>query len=651
MACWLLHAKLCLAERVQPGERRGKNAMDFGELQRLLTSELKYRTLFGAVPNALILFESDSKRILDANAAALELYGYNKAEILQLKYGDVSSEPAMAEKDAATALDTGKRTPTLRRHRKRDGSEFVTEVVVFPIKLKRQTLLCASSRRHSRQHEIVPKSLGEQGARLNALSRLIQAGILLVDEQSYEIVDANPVATEMIGLSYEQIVGRRCQQFLCSFENDECPAGDLGDSVHRGKKKLLNVSGDYIPVLVSIGRVTVDGRKCVLESFVNISDKEVPEEELLRTRMYDAIGLLANRIANDFNAMLSVILGHLSITKLETDEKVRENLTNIEQMVRQTRSVTQQLLAFTKGGAPVKCVMELPELTRETVASVLQDSNCICRFLFSDDLHPVHADPNQLEQVVRNLLLNSQEAMPDGGVIEMSAWNETVRQDGAGPLKAGEYVRLRIKDEGPGIPSENLERLFDPYFSTKRKGLGLGLAAAYQIIQKHGGLIRAASRLGEGAVFNVYIPAAPVSSPVVRSRPRLKMGAGRVLVMEDQVRVSRVLKRMLAKLGYEATLTKDGEAMLSAYEHSQKSGQPFNAVIVDLIIPGGLGGKEAIRRLLKLDPKAKAIVSSGCLDEPELSDHESHGFRGILSKPYMIEELSEVLHELIVGKS
>ena len=399
---------------------------------------------------------------------------------------------------------------------------------------------------------------------------------------------------------------------------------------------------------VELSGIVLDGDALI--TFTDVTERRRQEAALLTMQKLDSLGTLAGGIAHDFNNVLAGILGNLSLLKLQVREgsEEAEIIREAEEASMTARGLAQQLLTFASGGAPITKVLDVGPVVRSAAAFAARGSGALCTVEVADEALPVRGDPEQLSQVVQNLVINAGQAMPDGGTIAVSAGLVDLDEHDCRPLEAGRYVRVRVVDEGCGIPASKLSRIFDPYFTTKTTGQGLGLAVCHSIISKHDGHIVVDSVEGEGTTFSVYLPAVSVSrlhQTVEADAPRA--GAGRILVMDDEPRVLRLLGRMLTRLGYESEAVTDGAAAIAAYEDAQKAEKPFDAVIMDLTIMGGMGGQETLSSLQSLHPGVKAIVSSGYATDPVMSDCSSHGFCGVLAKPYRIEEVSRVLAEVI----
>jgi CheY-like chemotaxis protein len=291
------------------------------------------------------------------------------------------------------------------------------------------------------------------------------------------------------------------------------------------------------------------------------------------------------------------------------------------------------------------------DLVKDSANFALMGSNIKSKYDIDPNLWPVEADENQITRVINNLVMNSQQAMPEGGFIEINAINIKVDSVDMLPLAPGKYVKISIIDKGIGIPEKILPKIFDPYFTTKQKGSGIGLAVCYSIIKKHNGYITVESETGKGSSFHFYLPAVPEKAPspeVIKDSSIT--GKGKVLLMDDEEIIRTVAARMLAFIGYEFEMAKDGTEAINLYKARMDAGEPFSAVILDLTIPAGVGGKETINRLMKIDPEVRGIVSSGYSNDPIMAEYREYGFCGFLPKPYKIDELRSVLHEVINNK-
>jgi PAS domain S-box-containing protein len=384
----------------------------------------------------------------------------------------------------------------------------------------------------------------------------------------------------------------------------------------------------------------------------DITYRKWMEDELFKIQKLESLGILAGGIAHDFNNMLTAIVGQIGVLHmhLPPGDALGKRLEEVEKAALKAKGLTQQLLTFAKGGAPIKNTLSLKRLVSESADLSLSGTNIAYSLIDGDQVWSVDADESQIGQAINNLIINACQAMSGGGAIQIGLENSEVEAGGTLPLKQGRYVKLTVTDHGVGIPQEHLAKVFDPYFTTKEKGTGLGLAVSYSIIRNHGGHILVESEPGVRTMFTVYLPASDkTAADVQHAQDHLVRGSGRVLVMDDEEMVRLVTGEILGALGYEAEFARDGGEAIERYRNAKKCGQPFDVVIMDLTIAGGMGGKDAIRKLLEYDPDVKAIVFSGYSNDPIMANFREHGFRDVIVKPYKTIDLSRVLHALIDG--
>ncbi|MBD3234422.1 MAG: PAS domain S-box protein [candidate division Zixibacteria bacterium] len=387
---------------------------------------------------------------------------------------------------------------------------------------------------------------------------------------------------------------------------------------------------------------------------VDISEKKNMEAELQKSDKLESLGLLAGGIAHDFNNILTAILGNITLARLELDpyHELQQALQSAEKASFEAQNLTRQLLTFSKGGAPIKETASISEIILETISFALRGSNTKCNFEIDDGLLSAEVDRGQLSQVIHNLVINADQAMPEGGSIDVIAQNTYINSNAGIPLREGMYIRISIKDKGVGISEKYLPKIFDPYFTTKQKGNGLGLASAYSIIKKHEGYIDVNSELNVGTEFIIYIPA---SEKQVETEEKADLHFegnvdGRILVVDDEAIVRDMMKKLLGKLGFDAATVSDGESAIEMYRGEVEKGRKFDAVITDLTIPGAMGGLELVPHIKEIDPEAKILVSSGYSNDPAMAHHEQYGFCGVIPKPYNSQKLCQVLKS-VLGES
>ena len=374
----------------------------------------------------------------------------------------------------------------------------------------------------------------------------------------------------------------------------------------------------------------------------DITEKMKLEQELLRAQKLESVGRIAGGIAHDFNNILTSIMGSITLAKLDPDlkDKTGQKLMDAENAVHRAKNLTQELLTFSEGGEPIKEASSLEEMVRSSTEFTLSGAKVQSHIDFDKGLWMAEVDKGQLRQVINNVVLNAVEAMPNGALLTVKGENVHLTNDHGLPLPPGDYVRLVIRDTGVGIAAENMSRIFDPFFTTKTYGSGLGLAASLSIIRKHGGYIEVVSKEGEGTTVGIYLPALsqidPPSKEMLTEEQREK---GSILLMDDEVSILEVMTELINHLGYSVECSQNGADAVDRYRKAKETGRPYDLVIMDLTIPGGMGGKEAIAKIKRFDPQVKAIVSSGYSNDPVMSDHLRYGFVGVLPKPYTLKEL------------
>ena len=387
--------------------------------------------------------------------------------------------------------------------------------------------------------------------------------------------------------------------------------------------------------------------------FRDITDQLRLEDELIKVKKLESIGVLAGGIAHDFNNILAAILGNidLSLTDSALTVETRNLLQEAEKASFRARDLTQQLLTFAKGGEPIKEAASLADVIKDSADFVLRGDKVACRYLFPDDLWLVDIDKGQISQVVQNIILNASHAMPGGGIIEVAC--ENVNSSDLPNIalpKSGNFVKMSIKDSGVGMPANVLDKIFDPYFSTKQHGSGLGLAITHSIVNKHYGQITVKSSPGAGTTFTVYLPASAQSSLPGKTAEQTAFAvkSAKILIMDDDEQVRKISQAMLARMGHAVVLAKEGEEAVEIYQQSMNSGTPIDLTIMDLTIPGGLGGKDAVKKILSINPQAKVIVSSGYSTDPILASFKEYGFCEALVKPFRTMDLEEVISQALV---
>ncbi|RLA92611.1 MAG: hybrid sensor histidine kinase/response regulator [Deltaproteobacteria bacterium] len=503
------------------------------------------------------------------------------------------------------------------------------------------------------------KVLVEEKERLSVTLRSIGDGVICTNREGI-VVLINKVAEKLTGWKEKEAISRPVSEVFHivnekTRERCENPVErvlETGGVVGLANNTVLIAKDGTERILADSGAPIRDREGKIIGVvlvFRDITEKRVIEEELQKMEKLESIGILAGGIAHDFNNLLMGILGNVGLAKIymKTEEPdVTEKLTDAEKACFRAKELTQQLLVFSKGGAPIKKLTSISELIIDTVTFVLRGSNVRCEFSIPEDLWPVEIDEGQMSQVISNLVINADQAMPKGGIIQVRAENIVMEKLPSLTLRPGRYIKITIEDNGIGIPREYLSKIFDPYFSTKQTGSGLGLATAYSVIKRHDGDIRVESELGVGTTFYIYLPASEKPFPAKEEKEeRILTGSGKILIMDDEMIVRKVTGEMLTYIGYKVEYARDGAEAIEIYKREKEKGEPFDAVILDLTVAGGMGGKEAIEKLLEIDPKVRAIVSSGYSNDPIMANFREYGFRAMVVKPYKIKVLSKAVRE------
>ncbi len=506
-------------------------------------------------------------------------------------------------------------------------------------------------------------ALADEKERLAVTLRSIGDGVITTDIAG-RVTLINRVGEELTGWRHEEGTGRTLKEvFVTIDEGTGAPSHGLAKEVLESglifgpTNHTRLISKDGAERIISHSWAPIRDKTSVVVGVVlvfrDITDQQHMLQEALKAEKLESVGILAGGIAHDFNNILTAVMGNLSLAKMEVkpESKVFRTLSEAEKASMRAKNLTQQLLTFSKGGAPIKKTESIPELLTGWSAFALRGSNVKCQFSIQENLWDAEIDEGQIGQVIHNLVINADQAMPDGGTVFVSAENFTPRPGDGLPLTQTKYIKISVTDEGVGVAPEHLPKIFDPYFTTKRGGTGLGLATSYAIIKRHEGHVTVDSLPALGTAFTIYLPASENQAPPRNElSDSFQLGKGKVLVMDDEPLIRELTSDMLTNLGYQVCISKDGFEALDLFERCKKEGKPFDAVIMDLTIPGGMGGKEAITKLLSLDPEVKAVVSSGYCNDPIMANFRTYGFAGVLAKPYTASEMSHLLHTIISPK-
>ncbi|MHA1721382.1 MAG: PAS domain-containing hybrid sensor histidine kinase/response regulator [Promethearchaeota archaeon] len=477
--------------------------------------------------------------------------------------------------------------------------------------------------------------------------------IFIIDEKKV-IRMVNPAVTDTLGYSKDEILNHSAFDFVFLETNSPSipafPNQNNLREVSLQQVEILKKDGDRITIEYSTQDIIRNGKKSGLLAFCrDISNRKKIIEERFRQQKIESIGLLAGGLAHDFNNILVSILGNINLLQMEQESFTNEQqdmLTDLEHAARQARNLTKQLLTFSKGGAPIKKPESIEEVIRDSANFILRGSKSKCVFDFELNLPPVDIDAGQINQVLNNILINASQAMPDGGIIKINVFCEQIENNSIIPLKPGKFVKLEISDTGVGIPKSIQHKIFEPYFTTKSAGSGLGLTTSYSILKKHKGYITFSSKEGVGTTFLIYLPVSIKKKQVKNEqRKQIKFSNKQIFVLDDDKNIHRLLKRVLNQMGLDIVSSYNGKDILVDFQKAEKQGKKINLVFLDLTIPGGIGGKEAVKILRKHYPELKIIVFSGYSNDQVIANFKDYGFDDYLEKPFSIKQLQEILQK------
>lgn len=668
-------------------------------LYRKLTSALSeksegealFRAVVSVASDGILLVDAESLQILEANRGLEAMLGYGEGELTGKSLSSLTACDHDFHKGASPgeSVESSSRAAD-RVFLTREGREIHTQTKTTRVRLKKREIVCLSvhditERKQAEEalrtvtmeleRRIAERTaeLSEANARLTAdIEEKIRVETALRKEESIRrmVFDAIPDMITVIdrnlriihsnwGGGYDYVPQEMrsgtpyCYDAFYPSQGGKCEPCHALEAFTTGKvvcREKLNPRIGHVeicayPIFGDDGQVLM-----VVEHARNIDERKRLEEERLKFQKLESVGMLAGGIAHDFNNLLTGVLGNIYLSKTLAPKggKLARRLEEAEKAAQRAASLTHQLLTFSRGGEPVRKIVSLEKLIRDTVSFGLRGSNVRCEISIPPDIWPVQVDCGQISQVIGNLIMNADQAMRDGGIVTVCAVNAIVGQKESPTLSPGRYVKVSVTDSGSGIPDSDLGRIFDPYFTTKSSGSGLGLSAAFSIIKKHGGVITVDSRLGEGSTFHFFLPAADGVAAEIEGEPAAPgREKGKILVMDDEEIIREISGEILAHLGYRAEFCTDGAEAIEKYKEARESGEPFDLILMDLTIPGGMGGKDAMKRILEIDPDAKGIVSSGYSSDPILARYDQYGFRGVMTKPYDMEEMERTLRRVM----
>ena len=629
-------------------ERNRQLVLEIAERERteqsLRESEANLRAILQALPDMIFVLDPDGK-ILDYQGDSSqpfrppsEMVGKHLHELVP---------PTTADKlVAGLRRALGSNQPVLLNYEvEKDGRKLYREARVAAIDQER---LLAVVRDITEQRQAQYQLILTQFA-----ADHMDEPIFWTDENA-RFIYVNEAACRTLGYSRDELLNMGVYDIDVAFPRDgwdhhweelrrrgSCTL----ESVHRRK------DGSTFPVEIRANYIEFERRGINCAFVRDVTQRKRAEQELMKAEKLESLSLLTGGIAHDFNNLLTAVMGNISVARTlpNLDPEAQRALDDAEAATLRAKDLTRQLLTFSKDGEPVKAPADIGALVRDAVSFALHGTTVRAELSLADDLAAAEVDASQISRVVHNLVLNAVQAMPDGGEVGVSAANEEMPEDNPFGLPSGPYVRIAVRDSGEGIPPEVQERIFDPYFTTKANGSGLGLAVSYSIVRKHGGAITVDSEPGKGSTFTFYLPASrkPLERRGDGERGRLPTGSGRILVLDDEEFIRRLTCRMLERLGYEPVAVSDGESAVREYRRSLETGQRFVLTILDLTIAGGQGGIETLAALRELDPQVRALLCSGYGGDQALRDFQEYGFNGLLPKPFRLAELARAVADAL----
>jgi PAS domain S-box-containing protein len=624
--------------------------------EALRKSEERFKAIFNSTFQFTGLMTPDGI-LIEANRSALDFAGISKEDVLNKPFWEThwwrGNEARVKQlKDGVKRSVNGE---FVRYEVELQGAGTTTSIIDFSLKPVfdsdgKVTMLVPEGRDIADRKRLETKLLNNE--RKFELAFTNNPLLMTISEIATGILlEVNEAFIRETGYSRSELTGETSIKLgLIGPEDREMLARILQNSgkLAGSEVRLCRKDGSTFWVKYYGEFLTLDGKQYLLSLAENISERRKMETELQKAQKLESLGVLAGGIAHDFNNLLAGIFGYIELARsVSTDAQAKEYLDTTLTAMNRARALTLQLLTFAKGGAPIQKITPLAPFIEETVSFALSGSNISCRFDLTQNLRPCNIDKNQIGQVLDNIVINAVQAMPGGGAIEISAINLSLGEDEHPPLTKGDYVKVSIKDFGVGIPKEIMPRIFDPFYTTKIKGHGLGLATSYSIITRHGGCIDVESEPGKGSTFFVYLPASLVADTANTATVIRHKGAGTIIVMDDEKIVRETIQKMLELLGYTVVCKNDGRQALDFFINETRANRLFAAMVFDLTVPGGMGGIETVEAIRKLDKNVPVFMVSGYADNSVMKNPDKYGFTASLSKPFTIAELSEMLNKYV----
>lgn len=621
--------------------------------------------VFESVGGGILVLDAN-KKIISCNHKLAEMFDFDENKVEGLSCSDVICMGVKVDSCSFDNMLKAEKTVSTEFHCPRKSKHF--SIVAVPIKDKNNQIVRAVFL-YTEITELIEakEAVANEKERLSLTLESIAEGVVATDSIG-NITLMNEVAEIMTGWTQDKAIGKSACQVLNIVQGHKPHScSETFNDILKNNSALKRISqttlmprnGKEILIALSIAPIRSEEQSIPSGSilvFRDITQEKNMELQAMRSSRIESLGVLAGGIAHDFNNLLTSIVGNISLAKImaKDNDKVATLLAETEKASFRAKNLTSQLLTFAKGGAPVTTLTSTRKLIEESAQFYFSGSKIKCHFHIPDNLWKIEVDEAQIGQVIQNLVINADQAMKHEGAVDIGAENIIIDINDARLLNPGKYVTIYIKDRGAGIESYFIDKIFDPYFTTKEKGHGLGLSICYSIIKQHAGTITVESIKGVGSTFSLYLPAtgrldSELTDQKLHSQTEEKIvqGHGKILVMDDDILIRNISSEILSFLGYKVEVAADGQETIKKYGDALNQGKPFDAVIMDLTIPGGMGGKETIQHLLSIAPETKALVSSGYANDPIIANFRDYGFKGVIPKPFSVEECSKTLKKVL----